>query len=307
VLEGFSSPLAWLPPVADQQAMLEAALEPWGAKGVGGLVRGVESALRRRGLRPEAFSPGLEVLRLMFEDPRPLDLPRLLADPDTEGLFSGFFHQEDGAVRAAVFLTPVDRRTSAATYRVLTESLEDLGPIAGVEAVVVTPRVFSLALRRASREGLGLVTAAAIVGILLVVSLHLRRAAWVALALAPLLLTGLWLMGIAAAWGIRLSVGNVAALPMILGIGIDDALHVLHHLRIHPERSIEECMVESGKALVLTTVTTICAFGSLAFAGHPSLHSMGVLTSTGLFLALVATLGVIPCAAALFPGLRRQR
>ena len=78
---------------------------------------------------------------------------------------------------------------------------------------------------------------------------------------------------------------------LILGIGIDDALHLLHHVKRHPERSLLECLAESGKAVLLTTVTTVLAFLPMwAIGGLPGKVAWNVPAVVVLAL-LIALLG----------------
>ena len=76
-----------------------------------------------------------------------------------------------------------------------------------------------------------------------------RRPLHVALALAPLVLGVTWMLGIMSLAGIHMNVINVPVTAMILGIGIDDAVHCCRrirgsHVRLVLERTLRK--VESA-------------------------------------------------------------
>ena len=75
---------------------------------------------------------------------------------------------------------------------------------------------------------------------------------------------------------------------------IDDAVHVVHAFYNEAGLDVRRTYRTTGKALVLTTLTTIAGFGSLAVAGHPGLESMGLLAILGTASCLVATLVTMP-------------
>ena len=77
-------------------------------------------------------------------------------------------------------------------------------------------------------ERAGLYALAAIVAVLL---LDLRRAADVLLALAPLGAGALLTLGAMGLFGVPLNPANMIALPLIVGVGVDNGVHVLHDYR----------------------------------------------------------------------------
>ena len=111
-------------------------------------------------------------------------------------------------------------------------------------------------------------------------------------ALTPVLLGLLWTLG-ALAW-IRGSIDMFALslLPLLLGIGIDDGLHTVHAWRRHGRASLAVHGI--GRALVLTSVTTVLGFGSLVTSHIPGLRTAGGVICLGILLCLGATLVVLP-------------
>jgi len=131
----------------------------------------------------------------------------------------------------------------------------------------------------------------ALVAVTLVLALLLRRAREVALAVATLLLAGLWTAGLAVALGIDLTFANVIALPLMLGIGVAFALYVLAAWRDGTRRLAE---APTARAVVLSALTTAAAFGSLALSPHRGTAGMGSLLLLSLATTVVAALVVLP-------------
>ena len=77
------------------------------------------------------------------------------------------------------------------------------------------------------------------------------------------------------------------AIPFLLGIGVDDGVHLVARLR---EGS---GIAETGDAVVRTSVTTILGFGSLLFAATPGLSSLGFIAALGVSCCLCTSLLVL--------------
>jgi predicted RND superfamily exporter protein len=134
----------------------------------------------------------------------------------------------------------------------------------------------------------------ALILLLGILFLHFRHPVRVLLTLTPLVSSILWLLGGMAIFKIQINVMNVAVTPMLLGIGIDDAVHMLNAYLHEAKRDLQRVFVLTGKAVALTTLTTCIGFGSLAFADHPGLSSMGTLAIWGVSLAFLSTVTFLP-------------
>jgi predicted RND superfamily exporter protein len=104
----------------------------------------------------------------------------------------------------------------------------------------------------------------AVVFLLLLVDF--RHPGYALMAMIPLAAGVFWMVGFMKLSGMQLTVMNVMGLPMILGIGIDDGVHIVHRLREEGKGSIRTVFSSTGKAVLLTSLTTMLAFGSLVFS-----------------------------------------
>jgi predicted RND superfamily exporter protein len=113
-------------------------------------------------------------------------------------------------------------------------------------------------------------------------------------ALAPIAMAALWILGGAAWLGMPLNFANVIVLPLILGIGIDSGVHLVERHRRHHGRGVDLLGTSTARAILLSCVTTVASFGSLALSPHPGMASMGKLLVIGVVCTLLANLVVLP-------------
>ena len=97
-------------------------------------------------------------------------------------------------------------------------------------------------------------------------------------AATPSLLGGVVTVGSLAALGIDFNPANLIVLPLILGIGVDDGVHILHGLRGRTGRLSPATI----HALTMTSLTSAVGFGSLMMAAHRGLASLGVTLVVGV-------------------------
>ena len=126
--------------------------------------------------------------------------------------------------------------------------------------------------------------------------LHFRDLRRVAAALLALGVGAVWTAALLAAAGTTLNPANLVALPLLVGIGIDGAVYVVHQAGAHagdPERPLLGGNL--GRALVYSALTSIAGFGSLMLAHHQGTASIGSSTSVGILACLLAAL-LVPAA-----------
>jgi uncharacterized protein len=145
--------------------------------------------------------------------------------------------------------------------------------------------------------------ASAIVLVALIVLLVTGSARDTALILLPLLLAGLLTLAGMVLLGVPLNFANVIALPLLLGVGVDNGIHMMHRAR---RLAADEPLYGSSttRAVVISALTTIASFGNLALSPHPGTASMGLVLSLGLVLTLAVTLLVVPPLARAAPSPR---
>ena len=114
--------------------------------------------------------------------------------------------------------------------------------------------------------------------------------------IAPVILVG----GVMGYFKYALNFGTVAVMPMILGIAVDDTIHLTTHLKMGIEKhgsyktAMEDSFREIGSSMFLTTLILCAMFGVYTASPMNILVVIGVLTIIGLSGALLADYTITP-------------
>jgi predicted RND superfamily exporter protein len=124
-----------------------------------------------------------------------------------------------------------------------------------------------------------------VVAFLLVDFRSLRATALVAF---PLAIGMLAFVGLLRVTGMEINMFNLIVLPSLIGIGIDNAVHIFHRYREEGTGSLALVVRRTGMAAFLASVTTAVGFGSSLVSHHQGLRTMGWLAILGIACTFVA-------------------
>lgn len=218
-----------------------------------------------------------------------LDLDRLALAPseaphEVEALRRAF---ESPAGRLAVYAYPAEDLWEPARQEAFVERMRTIDP-----AVTGMPVLGRFMLER-SRRALRIGAAAAALALLVWVTVDLRRPLLVALACLPSLLGAVVTLGAMSRLGVAFNPLNVMALPAALGIAVDDGVHLVHRfLREGGDR--RRMLAGTGRSVVLTSATSIAAFGCLAAGEHRGLASLALVLCLAVGVALLLSIFLLP-------------
>jgi uncharacterized protein len=131
-----------------------------------------------------------------------------------------------------------------------------------------------------------------LIAIAIMVFLHFRSLASVVLALIPVGIGSLWLGGLMGFFHVPLNPANIMTLPLVIGIGVTNGIHILN--RFAEEQTASILARSTGKAVLVSGLTTIAGFGSLILGKHRGIQSLGYVMSTGLATCMIAGLTFLP-------------
>ena len=86
-------------------------------------------------------------------------------------------------------------------------------------------------------------------------------------------------------------------LPLLLGLGVDNGIHVAHRMQEEPNRPLDAIVDSVGAAIAMTTLTTCASVATLLFSRHPGIESVAILLLVGLPLCMLASVTVLPALA----------
>jgi predicted RND superfamily exporter protein len=128
--------------------------------------------------------------------------------------------------------------------------------------------------------------------IALMVLFHFRSVGAVILSLLPVAIGTLWLAGLMGWLGIPINLANIMTLPLVIGIGVTNGIHILN--RFAEERTPGILSRSTGKAVLVSGLTAIAGFGSLMLSKHHGLYTLGCLMATGIATCMIAGLTFLP-------------
>ncbi len=134
----------------------------------------------------------------------------------------------------------------------------------------------------------------AIVAITLLLWIMLGNLKETLLVIGPLLLAGLLTGAFNVILDNPFNFANIIALPLLMGMGVDSGIHIVHRLAHRDESSDNLLRTSTARGVFYSSVTTFCSFTSLAFSPHVGTASMGLLLAIGIALTLLTTLIVLP-------------
>jgi predicted RND superfamily exporter protein len=169
-------------------------------------------------------------------------------------------------------------------------------------ATGMTP-LMEVLYRRGRQEGKMALTYA-IIAIFCLLLLDFRSLKYTLLTMTPLAFAAVWLAGGYGLFGAPFTLMNVMALPLILGIGIDDGVPICHRFRREKGKGLGEVLSSVGRAVFLTTATTMLAFGSLAGSHMQGNVRMGLILFFGVGLCFVMSVTLLPALFGLIGGKR---
>jgi hopanoid biosynthesis associated RND transporter like protein HpnN len=130
--------------------------------------------------------------------------------------------------------------------------------------------------------------------VLFILLIDLRSTRDALFALVPLAMGLMSMMGGMRLLGIPYNFANLVAVPLIIGVGIDNGVHIIHRLRLEGDRGMTVVLRHTGRAILIASLTTMIGFGSLSLASHRGVASLGAILILGVGSCLVASMIVLP-------------
>ena len=119
------------------------------------------------------------------------------------------------------------------------------------------------------------------------------------LVMTPLILAGLFTMASAVLTQTPINFANIIALPLLLGLGVDNGIHMVE--KLHHSLSDQQNIYQSStaRAMFYGALTTASSFAGLAFSPHQGIASMGLIITMGIFWIMVCTFIILPALSKL--------
>ena len=138
----------------------------------------------------------------------------------------------------------------------------------------------------------------ALVAITVLLLVYLRSPRETLYIMLPLVLAGVLTGAVTVILGIQFNFANIIAVPLLLGLGVDNGVHIVHRAKTKIQNK-GLLQTSTARAILFSSLTTLLSFGNLAFSPHRGTASMGWLLTIGVILVVMTTLIMLP---AFMPG-----
>ena len=252
--------------------------------------------------QPGKLSARLEQM-LLASLPGRLDALNASLDADYISLdtlpeqFQRFWVSADGKRRVEIY--PQQDMQDNRALTAFVHAVQSVSP-----AVTGAP-VINLEASAAVATAFGQAFLYAFIAITLILYLLLARKKDVVLVLIPLLTAALFTGAASVLIGLPLNFANVIALPLLLGIGVDSGIHIIHRFRTDLPDGKNILATSSARAIIVSSLTTMGGVGNLALSPHAGTASMGLLLTLGIGITLVCMLLVLPALLTLIAPPRK--
>ena len=196
-------------------------------------------------------------------------------------------------------LTGAQDRTEA-----LVDDIEGLWYGDRDQVVEVSGEIVALEVTGAMTEGQSVSIAITIVAALLVLMLFFWvtefRPMLAVIAVLPILLVLIWVLGTMTLLGIPYNVVTALITALSIGIGVDYTIHIIHRFteELDRGRSLIEAttttLSTTGSALIGSALTTALAFAVLLFSPLVPFQQFGLVTGITIVYALIASIAIVP-------------
>jgi len=198
----------------------------------------------------------------------------------------------DGRARVEVFAS-TDLSEPGALER-FSDLIHAVRPDAG------GPAAGTVALARAIVASLRQALATAVVVITLLLLVLWRSLKYTLITLTPLFVGSVATAAVSVFADIPFNFANIIVLPLILGIGIDSGIHLVHRHRMGLANGQNLLATSTASAVFYSALTTVSGFATLALSNHLGIASLGQMLVVGVLLMLLANVVVLPAVLKLF-------
>jgi len=286
VIKSIFSPTTLLPSVQTQNERAHSL----GGINLAASARALEDSLHENGFRIEPLQPFIERLKQLGQGEDPITLEKAAKFLPTGLLDNSIRKTGDGSYVAAIAFYATDPDAlDVVPDTVIASWKKQFGPFVEFSFDKMNRDMQSQVLHDSRRA---LMWTAA--GIVLIVYLCFRSVRVSLIALIPIIFGIVVTFGLLLLFRHRFSFMSITAIPLIIGIGIDNGIHLVRRYLENEDNGIIAIAKASGAALIQSNLTTIVGFGALMASSFAPLAEMGLVTSLGVALALVGGLGLIP-------------
>jgi hopanoid biosynthesis associated RND transporter like protein HpnN len=156
------------------------------------------------------------------------------------------------------------------------------------------PVVATVEFGRAIVQSLRQALATAVVVIVMLLFLLWRSLKYSLITIAPLFMGAVMTAAFTVLAQVPFNFANVIVLPLILGMGVDGGIHLVHRHRSGLGSAANLLRTSTARAVLFSAATTIVSFATLGFSHHGGISSLALLLTAGITFMLIANVVFLP-------------
>ena len=218
-----------------------------------------------------------------------IDAPLTLSNLDSSDRSRARLFYNPDKHKAAAYLFSDDGAWSDETTQAVAKEIDSLGD----STILTGASIMFATLKGAIIKESVVAAIGAFIFITALLYLHFRSIRWVLLVLVPLNMGLVYTLGVMGAAGISFNYINVGAATLIVGIGVDYGIYMVHGY-VEGGRN---GLARSWRSVLMCALTSIVGFSSLAFMSFQGIASLGYIITIGIGSCLFAAFTILPAAA----------
>lgn len=167
-------------------------------------------------------------------------------------------------------------------------------------AVVVDPFYYTNGLVKIIHDDFNLVLGISSLFVFVVLLLTYKNIMLSILAFLPMFLSWFIVQGIMGIFSIQFNLINIVISTFIFGIGVDYSIFIMDGLLANARGKEDALLLCHKTAIFLSALVLVTVLGSLLFARHPAIHSIGISTLIGMLSTVIIAYALQPCLFRLY-------
>lgn len=162
------------------------------------------------------------------------------------------------------------------------------------EVVVVDPNFYTTELVKIVNEDFDHVLGISSVFVLIILLLSFRSIIMALIAFIPMSVSWYVVKGVMGLMGMDFNMINIVIATFIFGVGVDYSIFVMKGLIANFRGEDDSLLLQHKTAISLSAFMLIVTLGSLLFATHPAISSIGFTTFIGMASTVILTYTIQP-------------
>jgi len=287
-IASYQSISTFLPPVVDQEKII-ARLHAGAANefNIARVEKTFRAALTENGFRPEVYDDYLKLFAQTLQPAQPITL-QTIGNEDITKLTTRFVKKVGDGWMSVINVYPTGgkwpRDVPAKLMAVPDRHPGDV--LTGVNLVSGT-------LRRIVKADATRSTIIGFIAVLVLMFISFRNLKLTLLSFVPFVAGAVGMLGLMALLNLQFNFMNIFVGLMIIGVATDYAIYMLQRYQEDPA-AFRGSAHETGKAIVMASLTAIVGYGAFAFSHYPGLRSIGYASTFGIGLSGLAAITLLP-------------